>query len=125
MAGYQEYSYTGQKSQNGRNCSGCAHYYAFWSKIPQIYKEGRTNHNLSGLAKIDFCTQAAITTTLALSVSNFVADYGKHSLNLGKGKHTSVETVTGIVSLGFVSQHHTAVVGTHREIGILLLEDTD
>lgn len=53
----------------------------------------------------------------------FAVNSGENALHLPQGEHTSEERVSGVVSLRFVAEHRHAVIHTHRELRILLLED--
>ena len=44
-------------------------------------------------------------------------------MHLSEGKHTSEERVAGIISFRLIAQHRHTMIDTHRQVGILFLED--
>ena len=62
--------------------------------------------------------------------AEFAVDGGEDALNLSEGEHTAQEGITGIMAVGrlvedaarLVGEGH-AVIDTHRQLRILLLED--
>ena len=68
---------------------------------------------------------------LFVGEAEFAVDGGKNALHLAEGEHPTEKRVAGIVAVARLVEHATRLVGeghtvihTHRQIGILLLEDT-